>query len=49
MFAGVLKSFDQKMNIILSDCVEQVYQGGQMTEEDLGVYFVRGDNIGVIG
>ena len=39
------------MNIIVGDCVENVYLGeGQlMQEEDLGVYFVRGDNIAMIG
>ena len=38
--------------MILADCVEHVYpvdEGGPMQEEDLGVYFVRGDNIALIG
>jgi small nuclear ribonucleoprotein (snRNP)-like protein len=37
------------MNLILADCIEQVYTGDAMIEEDLGVYFIRGDNIAVIG
>lgn len=50
-FRGVLKSFDQRVNLILSDCVEHVYSGvGQpMREEEMGVYFVRGDNIAMVG
>ena len=51
VFSGVLKSFDQRMNIIVGDCVENVYigEGQEMEEEPLGVYFVRGDNIAMIG
>ena len=39
------------MNIIVGDCIENVFMGeGQdMEEEELGVYFVRGDNIAMIG
>ena len=39
------------MNIIVGDCVENVYMGEEqaMQEEELGVYFVRGDNIAMIG
>ena len=57
-FKGTLKSLDQRVNLILSDCVEHVYpvaeEGGtdsttEMQEEPLGVYFVRGDNIAMIG
>ena len=57
-FRGTLKSFDQRVNLILSDCVEHVYpvadpaQGSgnqEMQEEELGVYFVRGDNIAMVG
>lgn len=60
-FRGTLKSFDQRVNLILSDCVEHVYpvqdaaaDGGgagleEMQEEEMGVYFVRGDNIAMIG
>lgn len=55
-FRGILKSFDQRTNLILGDCVEHVYpvdaesEGTtQMHEEEMGVYFVRGDNIAMIG
>ena len=50
-FRGTLKSFDQRVNLILSDCVEHVYTNGneEMQEEEMGVYFVRGDNIAMVG
>ena len=50
-FTGLLKSLDQRMNLIVADCKEQVYtcEGVPMQEEDMGVYFIRGDNIAVIG
>ena len=49
-FKGTLKSFDQRMNTILGNCVEHVYikEGEPMQEEPLGVYMVRGDNIALI-
>jgi len=51
IFTGILKSFDQRMNIILGECSEQVYtaEGQAMHEEPVGVYFVRGDNIALVG
>jgi len=55
-FRGILKSFDQRVNLILADCVEHVYpvetgpdSSQMMQEEDMGVYFVRGDNIAMLG
>ena len=50
-FRGTLKSFDQRVNLILSDCIEHVYSadGSAMQEEEMGVYFVRGDNIAMVG
>ena len=27
IFTGILKSFDQRMNIIVGDCIENVYIG----------------------
>jgi U6 snRNA-associated Sm-like protein LSm1 len=51
VFTGILKSFDQRMNIILANCFEQVHSGkGKPVEsEDMGVYFIRGDNITLLG
>ena len=49
-FVGNLVSFDQKTNIILQNCVERMWSETKPVEaEDLGVYFIRGDNICVIG
>ena len=51
IFVGVLKSFDQRMNVILDECIEQVFRGKNVgvDEEEMGTYFIRGDNIAVIG
>ena len=49
-FIGNLRSFDQKMNIILANCVERRYQLNEPVQsDDMGLYFIRGDNIAVIG
>jgi hypothetical protein len=39
------------MNVILAECIEQVFLGKNqpMNEEEMGVYFIRGDNIAMIG
>lgn len=49
-FLGTLVSFDQKTNLIISNCVERFYQDQStpMQEEELGVFFVRGDNVCLI-
>ena len=51
VFTGLLKSFDQRMNIILADCFELVYTGKEkaLIREDIGVYFIRGDNLALLG
>jgi U6 snRNA-associated Sm-like protein LSm1 len=51
IFTGVLKSFDQRLNIILADCFENVYSGKEVPveKEEMGVYFIRGDNISMVG
>jgi U6 snRNA-associated Sm-like protein LSm8 len=49
-FVGDLRSFDQKMNIIVSNCKERIYSPTAAVEvADVGLYFIRGDNIAVIG
>ncbi len=48
-FVGTLSSFDQKTNLILSDCNERVYTGKEVVVDSLGMYFIRGDNVAVIG
>uniref|UniRef100_A0AAV1V8F6 U6 snRNA-associated Sm-like protein LSm8 n=1 Tax=Peronospora matthiolae TaxID=2874970 RepID=A0AAV1V8F6_9STRA len=47
---GVLKGFDQCVNVILSDSFERVFSLKEPVEAvELGLYIVRGDNISVIG
>ncbi|TNV75113.1 hypothetical protein FGO68_gene4946 [Halteria grandinella] len=49
-FTGHLVSFDQKTNLILQGCIERVWIANQAVKaEEMGVYFIRGDNIAVIG
>jgi U6 snRNA-associated Sm-like protein LSm8 len=50
-FTGLLVSFDQKTNLILQNCVERVWvsAGKEVKADELGVYFIRGDNVAVIG
>ncbi|ETW04283.1 hypothetical protein H310_04604 [Aphanomyces invadans] len=47
---GVLKGYDQCINVILDNSFERVYS---MTDdvqiENLGLFIVRGDNIAIIG
>jgi len=48
-FIGNLKCFDQKTNIILSECTERIYSKSKPVEsEHLGTYFIRGDNIAIV-
>ncbi|XP_065178342.1 U6 snRNA-associated Sm-like protein LSm8 [Sycon ciliatum] len=47
---GVLKGFDQTINLILDDSHERVFSAGAGVEQvTLGLYIVRGDNVAVIG
>jgi len=47
---GMMKGFDQTVNIMLSDSHERVYcaQAG-IEQVALGLYIIRGDNIALIG
>jgi U6 snRNA-associated Sm-like protein LSm8 len=46
IFVGVLKSFDQSTNCVLSDCVERVFSDDARVEfVHLGLYMLRGDNM----
>lgn len=48
-FIGTLRSFDQKTNIILSECQERVYiPNKEVIVDALGIYFIRGDNVAII-
>ncbi|KAI6019810.1 hypothetical protein F5J12DRAFT_489443 [Pisolithus orientalis] len=47
---GVLAGFDQKSNIVVSDCRERVYSLDEGVDEiPLGLYLVKGDMIALIG
>jgi len=47
---GTLKGFDQATNVVLHGSHERIFspdEGG--SKIDLGLYFLRGDNIAVVG
>lgn len=46
-FIGLMKGFDQTINIILENSIERVYRGEEQGVEQiqLGLYVVRGDNV----
>ncbi|KAG6550026.1 hypothetical protein Mapa_008539 [Marchantia paleacea] len=47
---GVLRGFDQATNLILDESHERVYSTKAGVEQlVLGLYIIRGDNIGVVG
>eukprot|EP00899_Mesostigma_viride_P005739 jgi/Mesvir1/15166/Mv04847-RA.1 len=47
---GILKGYDQAINLILDECHERVYSTKVGVEQLLlGLYIVRGDNIAVVG
>eukprot|EP00607_Mallomonas_marina_P007383 CAMPEP_0182421330 /NCGR_PEP_ID=MMETSP1167-20130531/6669_1 /TAXON_ID=2988 /ORGANISM="Mallomonas Sp, Strain CCMP3275" /LENGTH=93 /DNA_ID=CAMNT_0024598353 /DNA_START=219 /DNA_END=500 /DNA_ORIENTATION=- len=46
---GVLRSFDQFMNLILEDACERVILTDTYGDIPLGVYIVRGENIILVG
>jgi len=49
VFTGVLKSFDQSINMVISECYEKVYsieEGVNFIK--MGVYMIRGDNVTMV-
>ncbi|KAI6175514.1 U6 snRNA-associated Sm-like protein LSm8 [Aphelenchoides bicaudatus] len=47
---GVLKGFDQTINLVLEGSHERVYRANTgVSQIPLGLYVVRGDNVAVIG
>lgn len=43
---GVLKGYDQCINVVLEDSFERVYSTKEPVEAvELGLYIVRGDNM----
>ncbi|CAB4031684.1 U6 snRNA-associated Sm LSm8 [Paramuricea clavata] len=50
MIVGLLKGFDQTINLILDESHERVFSSTSGVEQVvLGLYIIRGDNIAVIG
>lgn len=50
IIVGLLKGFDQTINLILDESHERVYSSSEGVEQViLGLYIVRGDNVAVIG
>jgi len=49
VFNGVLKSFDQSMNMVISQCIEKVYSVDEGVEFiKMGLYIIRGDNVAIV-
>ena len=48
-FVGTLKSFDQKMNLMLTDCKQRIEDGDDVKEHEIGGYLIRGENIAMLG
>ena len=42
---GVLKGFDQTINLILDDSFERVFTMDGVEQVKLGVFIIRGDNV----
>jgi len=48
VFTGILKSFDQSMNIVVKNCYEKVYTTEGVKFVEIGMYFIRGDNVSIV-
>lgn len=49
LLQGVLKGYDQCINVVLDDSFERVYSTKEPVEAvELGLYIVRGDNMCVL-
>jgi U6 snRNA-associated Sm-like protein LSm8 len=49
VFNGLLKSFDQSMNMVISQCIEKVYSIDEGVEFiKMGLYIIRGDNVAIV-
>ncbi|XP_057296326.1 U6 snRNA-associated Sm-like protein LSm8 [Hydractinia symbiolongicarpus] len=50
MIVGILKGFDQAVNLILDESHERVFSTEAGVQQVvLGLYIIRGDNIAVVG
>jgi U6 snRNA-associated Sm-like protein LSm8 len=49
VFTGILKSFDQSINMIIKDCFEKVYSKDEAVKfASMGLYMIRGDNVMIV-
>lgn len=49
VYTGILKSFDQSMNIILNNCYEKIYSLEEgITFQKIGLYMIRGDMVMIV-
>lgn len=49
VFSGVVKSFDQSMNLVLQDCFEKIYSLDEgVVFIKMGLYMIRGDNVAIV-
>jgi U6 snRNA-associated Sm-like protein LSm8 len=49
VFTGVLKSFDQTLNMVIKDCYEKVYSSNEgVVFNKMGLYMIRGDNVAIV-
>lgn len=49
VFSGVLRSFDQSMNMFISECLEKVYSSHEgVNFLKLGLFMIRGDNVSLV-
>ena len=46
---GMLRSFDQFLNLVIEDTSERILMPGTYCDVPLGLYIVRGDNIVLLG
>jgi len=47
---GVLRGFDQTINVILAESYERILSPSEPSQRiDLGLYLIRGENVAVIG
>ncbi|EAL67532.1 hypothetical protein ACTFIW_006806 [Dictyostelium discoideum] len=48
-FIGIMRTFDQFANIVLQDTIERIYVGDCYSDKNLGLFFIRGDNVVILG
>ena len=46
---GILKGYDQTLNIVLQNTIERIFTLEAFSQEKLGLYMLRGDSIAVVG